>query len=117
MPADFSHSLRTLEGDGFRRSGWALAILALLASGWVVWFVCSRVTVYEVSENARLEVDRAVYPVEAQVDGRILSSRLNIGRQVQKGEVLLELDAGSQRLKLEEARAEPNGPASGASAG
>ncbi len=105
MPADFSHSLRALEDDGFRRPSWALAILALLASGWVIWFVCSRVTVYEVSENARLEVDRAVYPVEAQVDGRILSSRLDIGRQVQQGEVLLELDAGAQRLKLEEEKA------------
>ena len=105
MSANFSHSLRALDDDGFRRSGWALALLALLASGWVVWFVCSRVTVYEVSENARLEVDRAVYPVEAQVDGRILVSRLDIGRQVQQGEVLLELDAGAQRLKLEEEQA------------
>ncbi len=105
MPADFSHSLRALEDDGFRRPGWALAILAVLASGWAGWFACSQVTVYEVSENARLEVDRAVYPVEAQVDGRILSSRLDIGRQVQKGEVLLELDAGAQRLKLEEEKA------------
>jgi multidrug resistance efflux pump len=105
VSADFSHSLRALKDDGFRRPGWALAILALLASGWMAWFVSSRVTLYEVSENARLEVDRAVYPVEAQVDGRILSSRLDIGRQVQKGEVLLELDAGAQRLKLEEEKA------------
>jgi membrane fusion protein (multidrug efflux system) len=105
VSADFSHSLRALKDDGFRRPGWALAILALLASGWIAWFVSSRVTMYEVSENARLEVDRAVYPVEAQVDGRILSSRLDIGRQVQQGEVLLELDAGAQRLKLEEEKA------------
>jgi multidrug resistance efflux pump len=105
VPADFSHSLRALAGDTFRRPGWALALLALMACGWAVWFSCSRVTVYEVSENARLEVDRAVYPVEAQVDGRILSSRLDIGRQVQQGEVLLELDASAQRLKLEEEKA------------
>ncbi len=105
MSANFSHSLRVLKDDGFRRPGWTLAILALLASAWAIWFVCSRVTVYEVSENARLEVDRAVYPVEARVDGRILSSRLEIGRQVQQGEVLLELDAGAQRLKLEEEKA------------
>jgi membrane fusion protein (multidrug efflux system) len=63
------------------------------------------VTVYEVSENARLEVDRAVYPVEAQVDGRILSSRLELGRNVQEGEVLLELDSRGQRLKLQEEQA------------
>ncbi|MGZ3457521.1 MAG: HlyD family secretion protein, partial [Archangium sp.] len=105
MSANFSHSLRALEEDGFRRPGRILAFVVLLAGGWLVWFVCARVTVYEVSDNARLEVDRAVYPVEAQVDGRITSSRLDIGRNVQQGEVLLELDARTQRLKLQEEQA------------
>jgi multidrug resistance efflux pump len=105
VSANFSHSLRALDDDGFRRPGWALAILAILAGGWLIWFLCARVTVYEVSKEARLEVDRAVYPVEAQVDGRILSSRLDIGRDVQEGEVLLELDARGQRLKLQEEQA------------
>ncbi|WP_164018957.1 HlyD family secretion protein [Pyxidicoccus trucidator] len=102
MSANFSHSLRALREDGFRRPGQVLLILALLACGWLAWFVFARVTVYEVSEDARLEVDRAVYPVEAQVDGRILVSRLDIGRNVQQGEVLLELDSSNQRLKLQE---------------
>ncbi|MFP2911101.1 HlyD family secretion protein [Pyxidicoccus sp. 3LFB2] len=105
MPADFSHSLRALREDGFRRPVQVLALLALLACGWLAWFVFARVTVYEVSENARLEVDRAVYPVEAQVDGRILVSGLDIGRNVQRGDVLLELDASNQRLKLQEEQA------------
>ncbi|MFP2923872.1 HlyD family secretion protein [Pyxidicoccus sp. 3LG] len=104
MSANFSKSLRALGDDGFRRPGLALALLGLLALGWLVWFVFARVTVYEVTSDARLEVDRAVYPVEAQVDGRILVSRLDIGRHVQKGEVLLELDASTQRLKLQEER-------------
>lgn len=102
MSANFSHTLRALRDDGFRRPGGALAIVGVLALGWLVWFVCARVTVYEVSDNARLEVDRAVFPVEAQVDGRVLSSRLEIGRNVQEGEVLLVLDASNQRLKLQE---------------
>lgn len=97
--------MRALDDDGFRRPGWALAIVALVAGGWIAWFLLSRVTVYEVSENARLEVDRAVYPVEAQVDGRILASHLEIGRQVHEGDVLLEMDSRAQRLKLEEEQA------------
>ncbi|MBZ4418454.1 HlyD family efflux transporter periplasmic adaptor subunit [Myxococcus sp. RHSTA-1-4] len=105
MPANFSHSLRALDEDGFRRPGWALALVALLTCTWLVWLVCSRVTVYEVSENARLEVDKAVFPVEAQVDGRVITSRLDIGRHVEKGEVLLELDSSGQRLKLQEEQA------------
>jgi multidrug resistance efflux pump len=105
MAADFSHSLRALREDGFRRPGRALVFLALLVCGWLAWFVFARVTVYEVSENARLEVDSAVFPVEAQVDGRVLTSRVDIGRQVEKGEVLLELDSNAQRLKLQEEQA------------
>jgi multidrug resistance efflux pump len=102
MSADFTHSLRALREDGFRRPGRALVLVALLVCGWLAWFVFARVTVYEVSENARLEVDRAVFPVESQVDGRVLTTRLDIGRQVEKGEVLLELDSNAQRLKLQE---------------
>ncbi|QSQ23281.1 HlyD family secretion protein [Pyxidicoccus parkwayensis] len=105
MSADFSHSLRALREDGFRRPGRVLIILALFTFGWLAWFIFARVTVYEVSENARLEVDRAVFPVEAQVDGRVLASHLDIGRRVEKGDVLLELDSNVQRLKLQEEQA------------
>jgi membrane fusion protein (multidrug efflux system) len=92
--------LRALDENGFRRFGWALAIVALLTCAWLVWFVFARV-----SAAARLEVDKAVFPVEAQVEGRVLSSRLDLGRHVEKGEVLLELDASGQRLKLQEEQA------------
>lgn len=105
MSADFAHSLRALREDGFRRSGQVLLALALLTFGWLAWFVFARVTVYEVTDNARLEVDRAVFPVEAQVDGRVLASHLDIGRHVEKGEVLIELDSNAQRLKLQEEQA------------
>jgi membrane fusion protein (multidrug efflux system) len=77
----------------------------LLLGAWSAWFLAVQVAVYEVSHSARLEVDRAAHAVEAQVGGRVVTSRLGLGRQVAEGEILIELDASPLRLELEEQRA------------
>lgn len=61
-------------------------------------------TVYAVTQTARLEVDQAGHPIAAPVAGRIVVNRLVVGRQVEAGEVLAELDANASRLQHEEAR-------------
>ena len=104
MGSPFSRTLRTLRSDGHRR--WALGLVPalLLLAAWTVWFVAARVTVYEVTENARLVADREVHPIAAPVDGRISAVRVAVGQEVKAGEVLFELEAGEQRYRLEEER-------------
>lgn len=80
-----------------------LLVTALLGS-WAVWFVLARVALYEVSATARLEVDQAAHPVEAQVAGRVKATHLVLGQEVQVGDVLVELEADTQQLLLEEGR-------------
>ena len=76
----------------------------VLLSAWLVWAFKAVITRYEISESARLEVDAAAYPIQAQVAGKLKISRLVLGREVQAGEVLLELDSRSEQLSLEQER-------------
>jgi multidrug resistance efflux pump len=104
VPTAFSRSMRSLAADGFGRSLVGLLSATLLLGGWGAWFLLSRVAVYEVTQSARLEVDRAAYPLATPVAGRVAVTRLVVGQEVQAGEVLVELDAEAQRLQQEEAR-------------
>jgi membrane fusion protein (multidrug efflux system) len=60
--------------------------------------------VYAVTDTARLEVERAAHPIETPVDGRVVVTHLVLGREVQGGAVLVELEAEPQRLQREEER-------------
>jgi membrane fusion protein (multidrug efflux system) len=82
-----------------------LLIAASLLIAWTVWFCLARVTLYEVTTTARLGVDRAAHPVAVPVAGRIVVTRLVLGREVQAGEVLVELETNEQRLQIAEERA------------
>jgi multidrug resistance efflux pump len=104
MPVAFAHSMRSLAADGFGCSLVALLSAVLLLGGWGAWFLLSRVAVYEVTQHARLEVERAAHPIATPVAGRVAVTRLVVGQEVQAGEVLVELDAEAQRLQQEEAR-------------
>jgi membrane fusion protein (multidrug efflux system) len=104
MPATFSRTLRSLETDGSGRRGILLLGVGLLAA-WSVWLVLGRVTVYQTTDHARLEVGSSVHPIATPVGGRVVETRLVIGRDVAAGEVLVVLDAEAGRRALEEARA------------
>ena len=80
-----------------------LAATALLAA-WASWFFRGSVTVYEVSQHARLEVQQAASPVAAQVSGRVMDAQLALGSVVKAGDVLVRLDDTAERKALEEAR-------------
>jgi multidrug resistance efflux pump len=105
MPVAFSRSMRSLAADRYNRTLLGLLSAVLLLGGWGAWFLLSRIAVYEVTQNARLEVDRAPHAIATPVAGRIAVMRLVVGQEVQAGEVLVELDAEAQRLQQEEARA------------
>ena len=104
MPSPFFRSERFLESETFKRGAWGLLIAAVLLCLWVAWFFRARVAVYAVSETADLEVDRAAHPVESQYSGRVVTSTLALDREVEAGEVLIELDADVQKLQLTEER-------------
>jgi membrane fusion protein (multidrug efflux system) len=78
-----------------------LALLALFV-GWLSWFFFAEVAVHEVSAKARLEVQSAPHPVAAPLAGRVVETRLAIGRAVSCGDVLLLLDAEADRLAIRE---------------
>ncbi len=76
----------------------------LLLGAWGIWAFRARITRYEISDAARLEVNGAAYPLQANISGELVASHLNLGREVQAGEILLELDSEEQLLSLGEQR-------------
>jgi membrane fusion protein (multidrug efflux system) len=100
----FSHSLRSIETDGFGRWSVGLLITIVFLVAWVGWFFTARIVVYSVTDRARLEVAGAVHPVGAPVSGRVISVHMAVGRQVRAGDVLVELEGDMARLQLAEER-------------
>lgn len=72
--------------------------LAILL-GWTLWFFLARVSLFEASRQARLEVETAPHEVDAPVSGRLLRSNLVLGRRVSAGDLLIEIDSEALRLE------------------
>lgn len=105
MSTAFARSTLSLRADGPRRTAlWIVAVMVFLGA-WIAWFLLGRVTVYEVSDGARVEVHRAAHAVDAPFGGRITAVRLALGQEVQAGEVLIELDTEPLRLEIAQKRA------------
>lgn len=96
-----------LEGRGPRVL--AILVTCVLLAVWAAWFLLGDVAVYAVSDTARLEVASAPHPVEAPVEGVVVSTQLTMGRLVRAGEVLVELDVRAQNLGLLEEQARIGG--------
>jgi membrane fusion protein (multidrug efflux system) len=105
MSTAFSRTMRSLHADGSGRPLAGLAIAGCLALAWAGWCGLAPVTLYEVSAAARLEVDQAVTPVQSPLAGRVVTTRLAIGREVQAGDVLMELDTEAEHLEIGEQQA------------
>jgi len=105
MPVHFSRSIRALENDGARRGLLFLTILGSIIGLWVLWFVVGHVEIYATADSARLEVDRENHPVDAPVAGRVITAPPVMGKRVNAGDLLIELDANVERLARNEALA------------
>lgn len=105
MSIAFNQSMLSLRSDGHGRTLAVLLAAALVLTVWLAWFLLARVPVYEVSDVARVEASDAAHAVEAPVDGRVIATHLALGESVERGEVLIELDASALRLQQQEARA------------
>lgn len=101
----FYRSRRSMGNDGFRLSLLWMLLVALLLAAWLAWFFLARVARYEVSDEARLEVDQAIYRLQAPVSGRVVTSHLVLGQEIRSGDVVIELDSAPQRLELAQERA------------
>lgn len=87
------------------RGGLTRTLLAaglLLLSGWCFWAAQARVTLYEVSSEARVELEAATYPVQSPLLGRVIQANLRVGQTVQRGEVLVEIDAAPEQLQMQQ---------------
>ncbi len=109
MASTFFRSVRSLEADDSQRSYLGIALAALLLGAWMVWFFLARVSVYAVTSKADLEVGRSAYSVESAVDGRVVATHLVIDQEVKAGDVLVELDSGSQNFELSEEKTQVAG--------
>lgn len=101
----FTRFMRSLSADNYRRSMAGLFVAFLLLGAWAAWAFLARVTLYEVTSEARLEAEQAGYTVESSAAGRVVASRLTLGREVRAGDVLAELDVDDEQHKLAEERA------------
>jgi hypothetical protein len=72
MAYPFSRTLRALSLDRPGRSIWLVVSAALVLIGWLTWFFAARISLYEVASSARLEVDRAAYPIATAISGRVV---------------------------------------------
>ncbi len=105
MSEAFPLTFRAIHADAgarFRLLG-LLALVLLIA--WTAWFFGAQLSVYETSEAARLEVMRAIHPIDTPIAGRVTKVAFQLGDGVHEGDVLVELDAEPQRLALGESKA------------
>lgn len=103
----FQYTFRSIDAQGDGRSPLIPAALIAILGAWLGWFCFGKVTVYETSVRARLEVVDARFEVDTQVAGRVLTMpRLALGSIVHKGDVLIELDAETEQLQLFETSAQ-----------
>jgi len=111
MSSEFRQTSIALRRDDERGRTWLLALAAMgaLLILAVLWSVAARVPLYAVSERARLEARAGVHSVDALVAGRVRAVNLRVGRNVQKGDVLMALDDTDARLRLDQARAAERG--------
>jgi membrane fusion protein (multidrug efflux system) len=102
LPTPFSQTTRSLANDRSVAPILAWLLGAVLLGAWLVWFVLGHVTVYETSRKARLEVIELPHHVAAPLSGRIAAASVAIGQEVRADQMLVELDAGAETLRLAE---------------
>jgi len=105
MAASFPKTLRALQRDSFRSSAWPIGIAVVVLGAWAAWFFGSEVAVLETSAAARIEVVAEARAIESEVTGRVASANLVLGRHVETGEVLVQIETAELELELAEVKA------------
>ena len=100
MTTAFTKTYQALLSERSRLTYLAVAVGLLLFGGWLWWATQIPVTLYEVSAEARLELDSATYPVQSPFVGRIVKTNLSVGQLVKQGDVMVEIDAEPDQLQM-----------------
>jgi membrane fusion protein (multidrug efflux system) len=95
--------MRSLANDKFSPSFMVITIAAIILGIWTAWLLMARVSVFDISESGRIEVATSLYPIAAPVGGKVLTTSLAVGREVQKGDLLIEFESEDEKLRLDEA--------------
>lgn len=104
MASPFLRTMRSLELERGAMTWIRLAVILAVLGAWAAWMHAARVSVYATTAKARLEVSRMAHRVAAAEAGRVAVVRVELGRHVEQGEVLVELDAAVEEKRLEEER-------------
>jgi multidrug resistance efflux pump len=107
--SDFARSFQRLRADHGRSTLWISATAALVLAAWILWALCAQISLYEVSTDARVELDGATYPIDAPFAGRIVATSLHSGQRVRRGELLIEIDSMAEQLQLREVQVQAQG--------
>jgi membrane fusion protein (multidrug efflux system) len=105
MERNFHRVTQLLRSDHGLRSTSGALIGVLLLGIWITWALEARISRYETSDNARLEVNGSVYPIQADLSGQLATTGLVVGKEVRAGDVLLTLDSTKERLSVQEEEA------------
>ena len=85
MATAFTRTFRRLQADRPGRSLGGILLAAAMLGGWVAWSAAARITLYEITGSARLEVDRAAYAVQAPIQAKVVETRLPSGARGCRG--------------------------------
>ena len=102
MAIPFSRSMRSIEQDRFVGAGWILVVGLVILAAWLVWFFAAEIRLYEVTEEARVEVAAASHPIAVQVSGQVIANHMSLDQAVEAGDLLLELAAATEELEVVE---------------
>jgi multidrug resistance efflux pump len=106
MAIPFSRSLRALDSEQPGAGSTLQALLGVFTVIWCIWFFCARVRVTAIANAGRIEATERGHPIQPIVHGYVIAVHEELGRTVSRGDVLLELDATTERYELARRRAE-----------
>jgi len=109
MSLAFSRSLRALANEPRWLQTACSCLAAALGVAWIGWFFGGRVRVVATVDDARIEVALVGHRLQAPVSGNVVTAPLRMGRRVEPGDVLVELDSARPRADRERNAAERAG--------